>query len=160
MATPTYELISTNVLASATSSVTLGSITQDFQDLVVVAEIQASTTTELRVRLNSFTSDYAAQWMGATAVNTHTAFVANGDAWQPNGNITTSSKQIVIIDLLDYSSTAKHKGGLFAFGGFDTRIFLGSIRQPTTSAITSIQFSTVSGNFLAGSTFHIYGVAA
>ena len=73
---------------------------------------------------------------------------------------------VAIFDIIDYSSTSKYKtlrsfnGGtvLGTFGNND-RIGLNSGLWTSTSAITSIQFSPNSlGNFIAGSTFALYGV--
>jgi hypothetical protein len=73
----------------------------------------------------------------------------------------TTTDTIVTMDFLDYSTTDKHKT-ILTRGNNAARpaTNMMAVRWPSTAAINTISFSAVSGSFIVGSTFALYGVSA
>ena len=152
MATPTYRLIDSTILASSASSVTFSSITQDYRDLVLVVE---ATNTTAFLRFNGDTgSNYAYVQMYGTgssvASNSNTIssiYIANDGGF---GNI----------QIMDYSATDKHKALLIRRGTSTTFTMATANRWANTAAITSVTISGLTASFNSGSTFYLYGIEA
>lgn len=171
MPTPTYDLIASNVLSSATSSVTFSSIPATYRDLIVVAlGVSTGDFSNMFIRFNADTgSNYNAVYMtgngsstGSSAPSNQTSlYIANNAAYAANGNAIQA-----IISIMDYSATDKHKTVLArsnainaSFGG--TEAVAG--RWASTSAINSVEIRNQSGNgflFASGSTFYLYGIVS
>lgn len=161
MATNTYTALATTTLSGSASSVTFGSISGSYRDLIVVANIDNSTNTELFIEFNgdSSTSYYSTRMQGngtTFGYNNHT-----GPAMRlvGNGDIMTDFSFVAVIQLNDYSATDKHKPVLSrtnSSNGVDA--CLG--RWANTSAITSIRLIPNSGTFEASSTFSLFGIVS
>ena len=106
----TYALIDSTTLASSASSVTFSSITQDYRDLVLVAEHGTSSTTATAyLRFNSDSgsnySNVVAYGDGSSALSTSgTETYINTRSLAASGEVSLSVNQI-----MDYSATDKHK---------------------------------------------------
>lgn len=164
MTTPTYDLLASSVLTTATASVTFSSISQDYRDLVLVVQGLNTTAGSFNTRayLNADTgSNYSHVWMtgngSAAASVSQTNSFARLDV---NGNTTDTEKNLVVAQFMDYSATDKHTTYLVrsnrASNGTDA--FAG--RWANTSAITSIQIFPSGNQLASGSTFHLYGIVA
>lgn len=166
-----YELISSTILGSNTSSVTFSSIAGSYKHLQVRITNRISDggtgAGNLSVRLNGDTgSNYAWHHM----LGNGSSVDAAGYATQPQmavefGSILNGHPANAfganIIDLVDYVSTSKNKTirVLAGFSGTSGRIGLASGHWRSTSAVTQIQlFNTNSANFLTGSRFSLYGI--
>lgn len=81
----------------------------------------------------------------------------------PNNSVTASIYGANIIDILDYRNTNKNKT-IRLLGGFDTngggQITFQSLLWVSTDAITSINLTLNPGNFMANTSFALYGVQA
>jgi hypothetical protein len=165
MATPTYELIDSTVLGSSSASVTFSSIPADYRDLVLVAEPEATTASaeEIRIELviNSDTgSNYSYVRMGGDGSS---ASSSSGTlSWVLfNGFLADGERGIRIAQLMDYSATDKHTTLLVRDSSTDVgRVEATAVRWANTSAVTSVEVRTRSGNYAAGSTFYLYGISA
>lgn len=164
MTTPTYDLIETTTLASAASSVTFTSITQDYRDLVlVVNNIGTASSGQAIVRFNSDSgSNYPFVFMRGNGSDAE-SFDGTGDSFigpvqkiEDEGGSGNSG----IFQIMDYSATDKHTSVLSRINNFDNvRAFAN--RYASTSAITNIEVLVNFGSdFAAGSTFSLYGIAA
>ena len=164
MPTPTYDLIASNVLGTATATVTFSSIPATYRDLILVTTpISASGTQYPTFRINGDTgSNYSWVVMSGTgsAAQSFTSSGTSANSTQ-NAGVGTSAGFIGIYQFLDYSATDKHKTILYRSNnpniGAGTDAF--AARWANTAAINSIAF-TASANYAIGSTFYLYGIAS
>jgi hypothetical protein len=177
----TYEAIATNTVSgSSTTTVTFSSIPQTYTDLVLVMSVRASAVTFnnmnfMNTTLNSDTSAiYSPTFLyyrntggGASAISSRGTnennFNLGGIA---TNNFGSSIFSTYTINFMNYSNTTTNKTVLarIATGGDltamdDAWAAVGLYRS--TSAISTISVSpSSSGNFVAGSTFSLYGIKA
>ena len=165
----TYEPISTVTLASAQSSITIGSggtIPQTYTDLILVVSInQASGSPQ----------NMLAQFNGDTnTIYSDTIFSGTGSAGDSIRNSNQTKHQMDrygfapstgfntnIIQIMNYSNTGTFKTTINRVGnaavGTDAMVHL----WRNTAAITSIYlYAGSGGNWAAGSTFTLYGIKA
>lgn len=160
-----YELIETQVLASAQASVvfsSLGTYSATYKHLQIRATHLSSGAgaVDLLMRLNADTgSNY----------NNH-ALVGNGSAVSSIAGTSTSSMRIgfvaggqfgaSITDILDAYSTTKNKTSRTLVGAIAdvNEIQLASAAWRNTASITSITLLPSAGNIATGSRFSLYGI--
>jgi hypothetical protein len=164
MATPTYTLIDSEVLASAAASVTFTSIPADYRDLVLVAQVTAETASsvQMRVRFNGDTgSNYNLVYMFASGASPLSGADTNETYFQiGKSNSTNTTFSQGIMQVMDYSATDKHKTCLNrANDKSGDAVTAGAARWANTAAITSISIIG-NNNYGAGSTFYLYGISA
>lgn len=157
MPTPTYTPLATITLSSNQTSVTFGSIPNTYKDLILVANVRLTSTSDLGIRFNSDSGN-----------NYHRVFMAgNGSSASSGTNspadigywayTTSTSYDPQILQLMDYSATDKHKTWLSRYGGASITTGATAGRWASTSAVTSITISL--GTYQSGSTFSLYGIA-
>jgi hypothetical protein len=165
-----YELISTTILGSATSTVTLNSIPNTYKYLQVRLTARASDTGSwdfLIMRFNGDTiSTYARHDLNGNGSGVSAGFAQNTSGMAiarvtANGG-PAGAFGAGIIDVFDYADTNKYTtvralGGQHGSGARDVNLSSGL--WPSTAAVTSITFAPVfSGTILAGSRFSVYGI--
>ena len=160
MATPTYDLIASNVLSSSASSVTFSSIPATYRDLVLVAEIKSPGTldggTAALVAFNSNTTGYS--WVRMYGDGSSAGSDTGTDRLiSYNGYDNKSS--LTIVQIMDYSATDKHKTWLARYNSVNTYAQAQAGRWANTAAIDSVAFS-IATNFPSGSTFYLYGIVS
>ena len=166
-ATNSYELISTNLIGTATSNLQLSSIPQTYKHLQIRITTRSSLSSSYDNLSYYFNNDTAANYSTHSLYGTgggvySNAFTSNVRAYWPsllvaNTNVANNFSG-GIIDILDYSSTSKHKTVRTLMGdGSAGIIALVSSRWGSTSAITQINFET-SANLMANSRFSLYGI--
>ena len=163
-----YELIQTQILASATPSVTfsnLGNFSSTYRHL----QVRMTTRTdgsifEGYVRLNG---DTGANYAYHQLVGTGSSVVASsgigitGFSQFANAVSTSPANSFgaSVFDLLDAYSTTKNKTGRAFLGVGGEFVYLRSGLWLNTASITSIQLLiNGSGNFVTGSRFSLYGI--
>lgn len=155
----TYDLIETTTLASAASSVTFSSITQDYRDLVLVVDAN-STTGNCLLRLvfnNDQTNNYYQVYMSAAPSSASLTQGFIDTFINPND----AEESLAIFQIMDYSATDKHKTVLIRSGRPDvSQLFASAQRWGDTSAITEIDINSALNAFASGSTFSLYGIAS
>lgn len=164
MATPTYELIDSQILSSAASSVTFSSIPSTYRDLIVVgSDITCGGTYYLQYRINGDTgSNYGRIYMygnGTSAVAGRDAGLSVATLNQSGVSATnpTSFK----LQIFDYAQTDKTKTIIGRSNSPSDETLAITTRWDSTSAISSLEFfDQGASNLQAGSTFYLYGVAA
>lgn len=163
----TYEPIATTTLGSATSSYTFSSIPSTYTDLVLVASLNGSTGTAIKVQFNSDTgTNYSLTRLVGDGLNTISSSQTNSTSiiYGYNGVPTTSNEFApVIMNIQNYANTTTYKTMLSRFNNANstsgsTDAIVGLWRS--TSAITSVTVATNSGTFSTGSTFTLYGIKA
>ena len=163
MATPTYTPIASQTLTSSAASVTFSSIPTDgtYRDLVLVIQNSSSSGSYLFYRFNGVTtSSYPAVYMTGDGTNA-TSSTNNFTYFDLSFGIGTPDGATVISHIMDFAATDKHKTVLSRTSKASSGVAAGAGRFASTSAITSIEITqTGFGNFAAGSTFSLYGVAA
>jgi hypothetical protein len=160
--TSTYEMIATNTLGSASSSITFSSIPSTYTDLIfVVSYIQNVSTvlTSIRYRFNSDTgSNYSMTGFqdGSPAFNFR---LSNQTQLEVSYQASAGSSQI-ISQLNNYSNATTNKTVLtrHANAGSLTQTYVGLWRN--TAAINSINIFCDAGSFATGSMFTLYGIKA
>jgi hypothetical protein len=172
-----FDSISTQTLSADAASITFSSIPSTYTHLQIrlMARGTRSTYATMRGTVNGVTTgiSYASHDLTGDGTSA-TAGLSAGNAYMqlgliPGTNTTnTSIFGVGIIDVLDYNSTAKNKT-FKSIAGYDTnngggaastaqQIIMCSGANRATTAITSITLSPNTLNFLAGSTFALYGI--
>ena len=155
MATETYIPLATTTLASSASSVTFSSIDQSYGDLVLVFNGSGTTDGFLLSYPNSDTGNGTQVLMNGNGSSTSSASIS-GLSW---GTINTGTRTIAIVQFMDYAATDKHKTILIRDQESGTSVIARAARWASTTAISSLEIVSNSGNISAGSTFSLFGIA-
>jgi len=161
MAVSAYEVISTQTLGTAVTSVTFSSIPQTYTDLVVVANHDVTADAVTGVQFNGDTaSNYSATylWGQGTVANSGRETSA-ASAFAFYGSAASGFAQ-VIIQVMNYNNATTYKSFISreTDAAVETLVVVGLWRS--TAAITSLVLLRRSGNFATGSTFTLYGIKA
>jgi hypothetical protein len=166
-----FELISTSLLSTTTASVTFSSLPATYKHLQfrIAGRFTAAAfqnTVTLRFNGDSATN-YATHFLrgnGSSVSSGNSTTVAQITAgYLPSASETANLYGGMVIDILDFNSTAKNKT-IRSFSGrtFGTSAWLEltSGLWASTAAVTSILVSDVigSGSFAAGTRISLYGI--
>ena len=160
----TYVQLNSIILAAESSSVTFSNIPQNYRDLVFSMNGQTGSNANVIYRINSDSgTNYSHVHMtGSTGASSGAGTFA--EAYATYGSALSGTRFIVNLNILDYSTTDKHKISLVRNGYTNLSsvqmVEAQAIRWINTSAITTIVFSTNAGSFASGSTFTLYGIEA
>lgn len=167
----TYEPIATTTLGSATSSTTFSSIPSTYTDLILQVNNQMSGASGFKLRFNSDSgSNYSETYLSGYAGSAASGRLTSQSSITNNliyGDSTTSGVFTPnIIQIQNYSNSTTNKTLLWRYGtttaaggNGDVTAIVGLWRS--TSAISSIEISAWNAvNFVAGSTFTLYGIKA
>jgi hypothetical protein len=162
----TYTPIATTTLGSAQSSYTFTSIPSTYTDLVLVANIKASTAANAYIRVGNGSIDSGTNYGytnlsgdGSTATSARSSNNSLIAATTTGGSLDNRIGT-VLISFQNYSNSSTFKTALvrFSSAGVETVATVGTWRS--TSAINQIQILSLSPNYDIGSTFTLYGIAA
>jgi len=159
----TYEPIATTTLGSATGTVTFTSISGSFTDLIVVINAAHDTSgRDTCWRVNNDTgNNYSRTEMNGDGSSALSSRSSNNDKFFSNGLGTSTALGVSIIHIMNYANTTTYKTALSRNNRADAITQAQVHLWRSTSAINRLDFfPNVSGNFLAGSTFTIYGIAS
>jgi hypothetical protein len=166
----TYEPIATNTLSSPTTSFTFSSIPQTYTHLrLIVSAIANSSAINGVVYVNSDTAaNYARTTYGTNGQNLfgQRAQTTNFIQFTIFNAIDSANMAYRALDFFDYTSTLIAKPVLTQeFSPVNTAgsgsILKGAQVWNSTSAITSLNINTASGNsFGVGSVFTLFGILA
>lgn len=160
MPTSTYDLIASNVLSTSASSVTFSSISGSYRDLVIVVTATTNVNAQYRVRPNGATTNLSSITAEGNGTNTATVTYSNNIGELNTFNSLGSAVGVQIIQIMDYAQTDKHKTILIRVNRADTGVAMIVGRWAQTTAITSVDLVTDSGNFSSGSSFYLYGIVS
>jgi len=159
-----YELITTSLISSSTSSVTfssLGTYSSTYKHLQIRYAVFNSTAYWFALRLNGDTTNanYRTHRLFANG-STVTSGSEAGDAdgmpiFAVYGSSTLPGSGV--IDILDAYSTTKNKT-LRAFSRNNTDVVLSSGLYVNTAALTSIELRTQGYELQSGSRISLYGI--
>jgi hypothetical protein len=152
------QISSTNIAGAGTS---ISSIAGTYNKLVlVVQDWYPSTSGEnLRIRFNG---DATAGAYGQAGVSNGTAY-SNAQTYfwgSYQGAINSDNNNFMVLEIENYSNTNSHKVATYAhyyLSGTTQMIDEGAMRWKNTSAITSIDFASTSGNLGQGTAI-LWGV--
>jgi hypothetical protein len=158
----TYEIIATNTLGSSQASITFSSIPSTYTDLVIVTNVKSTTTGNMIMRFNSDSSalysltrltgdNSSAQ---SSRLSGYSEIYTDSNGYFEGSNFN----QAKIINIMNYSNATTFKTSIIRSNRAQqgTDAIFGLWRS--TSAITSILLSGNGNNFVAGSTFNLYGI--
>ncbi len=139
-----------------------------YMDLVVVMYARsdrAGTWTDSYVNVNNMTSsgDYAGQELSGNGSSVTAAIpsTTRGGLWYlPNAGATANVFGCCVYQFFDINS-GKYKSFLTSAaseGGTENLVWLVASTAKTQAPITEIDLVTTSGNYIAGSTFSLFGV--
>lgn len=156
--------IATNTLTSATATVTFSNIPQNYTDLVLVTNTYLSTSSQSgNITYNGDTgTNYSVTFLGgngSSASSSRSSTRANLPLDLGYG-YSSSNFGVYNVHIQNYANTTTYKTMISRGGeaGIGTNATVGLWRS--TSAITSITCGTSGGNYVAGSTFTLYGIKA
>lgn len=164
MPTPTYDLLASTVLSSATGSVTfssLNTVASGYRHLVIHADAKASASSYyafMRFNNNTITQRYIyMNGNGASKTQSLTGddkfqLGANGSYWRSSENSS------VIIEIPDFALASKHKAALVRFNNPYQAVEFMACRLPDTTPITSVTLTMNVSTFAAGGRFYLYGI--
>lgn len=161
-------LISSQVLGTAAATVTFSSIPSTYKDLVLRWSARCDTTTEnVDIQLNSATTNYSLTQLdgygsaGVASSRLTTGLVGirvYGMTQSGNTANTFGSSEFY---LPNYSGSTNKPNSTFAVTETNNTVALinavAGLRS-NTDAVTSLRLATGSGNFVAGSSFYLYGL--
>jgi hypothetical protein len=162
----TYDPIATNTLSSPATTLTFSSIPQTYTDLILVCNLGQVAAANVALQFNGDTgANYDSTigyGLGTTGIasgaytNLNGAYGLNGAGQLPNSIIASGW-----INIFSYSSTAVYKSMLSRYANNDLpEITNFTSTWRNTAAITSMTVYSYSGNYLAGSSFTLYGIKA
>ena len=161
MPTSTYDLIASNVLGSSAASVTFSSISGSYRDLVIVITGGVTSRTGQYMTLNSDTTDANYSWVRATGTGAATQSGSSTADRSISEIIENAANNLVIIQIMDYSATNKHKSSLIRSNNASPNgVEMRALRWASTNAITSINLEAVGTTWLSGTSFHLYGIVS
>ena len=160
----TYEPIATYTATGSVATYTFSSIPSTYTDIVAVLNTGNGSNSQVRTRFNS---DSATNYSRTVLRGSGTAASSFRESSQTyfqldaEGSSSNALQQTVIVQFNNYSNTTTFKTMLSrannASYGVDAIVGL----WRSTSAITSIEFfNSNASNWIAGSTFTLYGIKA
>jgi len=162
----TYTPIATTTLGSAAASYTFSSISSIYTDLVLVANGYITTSAQgIRIQFNGDTgTNYSNTTLSGTGSVAESARDTSGTnarlTYDASWSTTTSDYAQINVSIMNYANTTTYKTFISranrATSGVDALVGL----WRSTSAITSITVFPAANNFVAGTTFSLYGIKA
>lgn len=164
MATSTEIAIATTTLGTAASTITFSSIPSTYTDLRLIFITTTSINgANINLRFNSDTgTNYSSTWLEGNGTSASSYRATNDTRFQlTNGAGTTTIPSFTILDIFNYAGST-YKTALDNVSG-DTNgsgyVFRSVQMWRSTSAINRIDLTPTSGNFNAGTTATLYGIA-
>lgn len=163
-----YELIGTINVTSTTATVTFSGIPQGYKHLQIRGAARsdvASGYVDTRIKFNGDTTagNYSTHEVYGTGTSAASggagSYYPPGIAYSAGSSSATNIFSAIMIDIPDYVNTSKVKVArcLSGVSGASNLIDMRSVSWYQTLAITTLELNT-SGNFVAGSTFSLFGI--
>jgi hypothetical protein len=158
-----YIPIASQTLASPASSVTFSSIPstlggKNLRDLVLVYNGEGSSFSSFGMRFNGSADTYgviaASADGGSMTANTTTSL--DFAALQRNG--TAGVRASCVAHIFDFARTDRHKSYVGRWSASSSTVEMVAGKWGYQTAITSLNVIITSGNFIAGSSFSLYGI--
>jgi hypothetical protein len=159
--TNSYESIATALGTGSSGVVTFSSIPSTYKHLQIRITAFQATGNDVFLKVNS-DAGVRGHWLqgnGASATAGSETGTGNGQYFGTD-YFNSTNPTVAVVDFLDYGSTTKAKTARWLWGRDSNgsgRIILGSSLFTTTSAITSITF-TSANSYTSNSHFALYGI--
>jgi hypothetical protein len=161
MPTTTYTPIASITLAATATEVVFSGLPQTFRDLILVINHGTSASPELDVRFNADSGANYAQVVMAGGDSSPVSASSSGQTQIRAFYNVSTTRQLGVMQIMDYSVTDKHKTALLRHGlGNTDNVVARAARWSNTAAITSISLTVTTGNIAIGSTFNLFGIVA
>jgi hypothetical protein len=167
----TYNLIASSVLSSTTATITFSSIPTTYTDLVLRVSARSGGTTGVNFAFLFNNDTYGGQNLySQTSLDTTSSAVASSvgtgsSAWNALINLSTTTANTFSsteIYIPSYNSTGVKPAYTFTTieGNITTPVYMAQYAHSYrgTSGITRVDFTGVTGNFVSGSSFYLYGI--
>lgn len=167
----TYTLISSNVLSSTASSVTFSGIPQTYTDLVLRVSSRSDGVTIQdypEVYVNGVTSSYSRTTInnGGTTVTSFRNTNRSGFQFYSNAaNSTSGTFTSLEMYFPNYTSSINKIAGMYGIQENNSTTnnqyagYLTAGLTNATAAISSLTIINYNYNFVAGSSFYLYGIS-
>ena len=159
-------------LGSSAATVTFSSISQSYRDLALVINARTDRSGQATDGLNiKFNTDDGNNYYDVYMTGNGSSVASSVDSavsrWLthpsnlPGATATSGEYSSIVTQFLDYSATDKHKTGLCRFDLASAITGASAGRWANTAAVTQlVLISRNNANFVAGSTFALYGVSS
>ena len=156
MPTPSYIALATVTLSGSATSVTFGSIPQNYRDLILIVNGSGTGNLEMRTIYNSDSgSNYP--YVGVDGTYTESGVAVSAT----NFGYFTTAQWFHTIQVFDYSATNKRKTTLLRRNGAaNNSVTMESNTWANNSAINSISINASANAFATGTTFNLYGIGS
>lgn len=155
-------------LQSNSSEVVFSGIPNTYRDLIIVGAVRSVATNTNGIALNmTFNGDLTASnyaFVSMEGGTNGTRSLSGADAYIARINSSQSSNvdlTTVMIQIMDYTQTNKHKAAISRSSGKDGASDFGltihGYRWSNTNPITSVRLASGNGDFPAGVSFSLYG---
>ena len=161
----TYVALATQTLGTAASSVTFSSISASYTDLVLITSAKNNTGAQYRLQL-SFNGDRSTSVYSVTKLTGNGSTAASSRVSNATygaiiiGTIGSTNFDNAITHIMNYSNATTYKTVLSRGNETAAEVNAEAGLWRSTAAITSLTLDLEGGiNFVAGSTFSLYGIA-
>lgn len=160
----TYTPIATTTLGSAAASYTFTSIPSTYTDIILVGAFATDNPSSLNLNVGNGSIDTGSNFSwtylrgdGTTASSSR----GSNDTRIFSGETNTSNLQTnIVIQFQNYSNATTFKTSISRFN-HSTKAAQATVGLwRSTSAINQIRLTAPGNNFIAGSTFTLYGIAS
>jgi hypothetical protein len=162
MATNTYVALDKKTVDGTVSTITFSSIPATYTDLVIVSNYGNDSAGNYAIRVGNGSVDTGSNYSRTCFYGTGSApgsFPESNQTYLNLGNSNTSITCNSITQFNNYANTTTFKSFLDRSNATSATLSLNACLWRSTNAINTIQlFSPTSSNFLAGSTFSLYGI--
>ena len=162
-----FESIATVTASGGETSLTFSSIPSTYKHLQIRGIGRNSTNDYLQLKFNSDSgANYARHYLRGSGTAASVGGAISQTIMSRQGEYTTATSVFApaIIDIIDYANTSKYKT-VRTFSGADDNgsgpiswVYLASGLWQSTAAISTIQISSGSGTYYAGTTYALYGI--
>ena len=153
----TYVALATETLSGTDTSITFSSIPATYRDIVVVAKTFSASATGVGVRFNGDTGSNYSMVYASGDGSTATSSAYTSDRAEPY--ISGATDHLILMQIMDYSATDKHKTILARSSGGGASVFAHANRWANTAAVTSLEVLSFGGQSFTG-TISLYGIEA
>ncbi len=156
MALQSTTALATITLQAATPSVTFSSIPNTYRDLILTIDGSLSGTVRLR-----FNGDEGSNYsfVSAAGNNNNAPYSVSGTTTfiNPSPDFGVNTQFDTRFQIIDYSATDKHKTVLARHGMSAQSPNMVAARWANTNAIITVEVSTATNSYAAGTIFCLYG---
>jgi hypothetical protein len=154
--------LATITLGSAASSVTFGSIPATYRDLrLVIAVPNSGSVPRMTLTANSDNgTNYSQIRMYGVGSGSGTSNAYAAETTFYTYDASSGAVTNILMDLMDYSATDKHKTALIRMNVADTIVFAQASRWANTAAVTTLTALTILNSYPTGTTLSLYGILA